>query len=176
MGTKIKNDLNQKYGRGIIWTHWLTALLILVLVLSSLKMAGFESIDRMGIIIMHLIIGSSVFLLTIARSFLFFKTKQPDHLKTGSKFVDKFVVWNHYLFYVLLFVISIMGIVVVISGNYIEGISRWNLENIIPPKEIPMLKYHVLVTLFIVLFAIIHILGVAKHYIFTKENTLKRIF
>ena len=27
---KIKNDLNQKYGWGTIWTHWLTALLIIM--------------------------------------------------------------------------------------------------------------------------------------------------
>ena len=98
------------------------------------------------------------------------------HLKTGSKFVDKLVVGNHYLFYLLLFTISIMGIVVIFTGNYIEGLSSGSIESIIPPKEIPILKYHVLITFFVVLLVVMHVIGVIKHYIFTKENTLKRIF
>ena len=172
---KIKNDLNQKYGWGTIWTHWLTALLILVLVFSSFQVAGFESLERMGTIKTHLLLGGLVFIFTIIRSILLFKTKQPDYIKTGSKFIDKLVVGNHYLFYLLLFTISIMGIMVLFTGNYIEGLSSGNIENIVPQKEIPILKYHVLITFFVVLLAFIHIIGVMKHYIFTKENTLKRI-
>ncbi|RLD65101.1 MAG: hypothetical protein DRI95_09425 [Bacteroidetes bacterium] len=176
MKVKVNNDLNQKFSKGTIWTHWLTALLILVLVLSSLKTAGFESMERMTIITLHLLLGSLVFVFTIIRSILLYKTKQPVHLKTGSKFVDKLVVGNHYLFYLLLFTISIMGIVVIFTGNYIEGLSSGSIESIIPPKEIPILKYHVLITFFVVLLVVMHVIGVIKHYIFTKENTLKRIF
>ncbi len=175
MKKKFKNDLNQKFSRGTIWTHWLTVLLILVLILSSLKIAGFESMERMTIITIHLLLGSSVFFFTIVRSILLFKNKQPEHLKTGSRFIDKLVVWNHYSFYLLLFTISIMGIVVMFTGNYIEGISSGNIENIVSPKEIALLKYHVLITLLVVFLVVIHVIGVIKHYVFTKENTLKRI-
>ncbi len=175
MKVKVNNDLNQKFSKGTIWTHWLTALLILVLILSSLKTAGFESVERMGIITIHLLLGSLVFVFTIIRSFLLIKIEQPEHLKTGSKFIDKIVVGNHYLFYLLLFAISIMGIVAMVTGNYIESISSGSIENIIPQKEIPILKYHVLMTFLVVLLVIMHIIGVIKHYILTKENTLKRI-
>ncbi|OQY02709.1 MAG: hypothetical protein B6I20_06660 [Bacteroidetes bacterium 4572_117] len=175
MKIKIENDLNQKFSKGTIWLHWLTALLILILVLSSFKIAGFGSIERMQMIKMHLLIGSFVFIFTIIRTYLFFNTKQPEHLKTGSKFIDKLAIWNHYLLYILLFVISIMGIVVIFTGNYIEGISSGSIDNIIPQKEISILKYHVLITFLAVLLVIMHVIGVIKHYIFTKENTLKRI-
>ena len=95
MKIKVNNDLNQKFSKGTFWTHWLTALLIFVLILSSLQIGGFESVERMGIIKIHLLLGSFVFVFTIIRSFLLFKIKQPEHLKTGSKFVDELVVWNH---------------------------------------------------------------------------------
>ena len=175
MNNKVKNDLSQKFSKGTILIHWITALLVLILVLSVLDVSGFATIHRMKMIKIHLIIGSLVFIFTIIRTVLLFKTKQPLHLKTGSKFIDKLAVWNHYLLYALLLVISIMGIVILISGNYFEGISSGNLDKIVEQKEIPMLKYHVLITLFVILLVIMHVFGVIKHFIFTKENTLKRI-
>lgn len=168
----IKNDLTQKFNRGTIWTHWITALLIIILVLSSLKVAGFELIGESIIVKMHLFIGSTVFILTITRTFLLFKAKQPDHLKTGSKFIDKLAVLNHYMFYVLLFAISLTGIVVILNGHYLEFLKSGNINDIIKAS---MLKYHVLMALLVVLLLIMHVIGVIKHYIFTKENTLKRI-
>ena len=173
MKTKVNNDLNQKFSRGTIWTHWLTALLIIVLVLSSLKIAGFESVEKSILVRMHLFIGSFVFILTIIRSFLLFRTKQPDNLKTGSRFVDKLAIWNHYAFYIFLFVISITGIVILFNGHYLDFLKSGNINSIIKTS---ILKYHVLMAFFVVLLLIIHIIGVLKHYVFTKENTLKRIF
>ena len=173
MKTKVNNDLNQKFSRGTIWIHWLTALLIIILVLAGLKVAGFESVEKSTLVKMHLFIGSFVFVLTIIRSYLLFKTKQPDHLKTGSRFIDKLAIWNHYAFYIFLFVISITGIVIIINGHYPEFLNSGNINDI---TKTSTLKYHVLMAFFVVLLLIIHVIGVIKHYLFTKENTLKRIF
>ncbi|MCK5170319.1 MAG: cytochrome b/b6 domain-containing protein [Bacteroidales bacterium] len=168
----IKNDLTQKFGRGTIWVHWITALLILILVLSSLKIGGFEFVEKSTMTKIHILLGSLVFILTIIRSFLLFKSIQPDSLKTGSKFVDKLAIWNHYLFYVLLFTISISEIVIMFTGYYLEFLSSGNIDDIVKTSS---LKYHVLMAFFVILLLIMHAVGVVKHYIFTKENTLKRI-
>lgn len=168
----IKNDLTQKFGRGIIWVHWLTVLLILIIVLSSLKIGGFEFVEKSTMTKIHILFGSLVFIFTITRSFLLFKSKQPDSLKTGSKFVDKLAVWNHYLFYVLLFAISATGIVIMFTGHYLEFLSSGNIDDIVKTSS---LKYHVLMAFLVILLLIMHVIGVVKHYIFTKENTLKRI-
>jgi len=175
MKADINNNLDQKFSQPMIWIHWITALLITILVLSSLKVGGFDSIERGSVIKLHLILGSLVFVLTVIRSFYLFREKQPDNLKTGSKFMDRLIEWNHIFFYFLLFAISVMGFVVVIDGHYIQGLLN-GMESISPQHEISMLKYHVLATLFIVLLALMHVMGVIKHLVFTRENTLKRIF
>ena len=169
----IKNDLTQKFSKGTIWVHWLTAFLILIIVFSSLKIGGFEFVEKSTMTKIHILLGSLVFIFTIIRSFLLFKSKQPDSLKTGSKFVDKLAIWNHYIFYVLLFTISITGIVILFTGHYLEFLSSGNIDDITKTSS---LKYHVLMAFVVILLLIMHVIGVVKHYIFTKENTLKRIF
>ncbi|MEN8139251.1 MAG: cytochrome b/b6 domain-containing protein [Bacteroidota bacterium] len=175
MKAEINNDLTKKFHKGTIWMHWLTAIFIGILVLSSLKIAGFEALERSLMIKLHLFFGSFIFIFTIVRTYLFFKKEQPENIKTGSKFVDKLVVWNHNLFYLFLVGISIMGIIVVVDGQYIDGLIN-GIDRITPQKEISMLKYHVLATFLMILLAIVHVFGVVKHYAFTRENTLKRIF
>lgn len=172
MKAKVKNDLSQKFSKGTIWTHWISALLIIILILASLKIAGFEKFTRHTIVKIHLFIGSAVILFTILRTIFFFKDKQPEHLRTGSKFVDKLAVWNHYSFYILLFALSISGIMIIVNGHYIDFAKSGNIELI---TKTSALKYHVLFALLVVLMLLLHLLGVIKHYIFTKENTLKRI-
>ncbi len=172
---KVKNDLNQRFNKGIIWTHWLTALLIFALIALSLNTVGEQYLGKETIFKIHLFLGSFVFIFTIIRSYILLKAKQPDSLKTGSWFVDKLVVWNHYLFYLLLFAVSITGIAIMLTGNNIEAFISGNIDKIASPEDMPLLKYHVLIIAFLLLLLIIHIIGVIKHYIFTKENTLKRI-
>ena len=175
MKPKIKNDLTQKFSRGTILTHWLSAILLFLLITLSLGTVGEKYFEALTIIKIHLVLGSIVFLFTILRSYLLLTTKQPDSLKTGSRFIDKLAEWNHYLFYILLLAISITGIIVVFNGNYFEAFNYGSIEKIVSPKQIPLLKYHVLLIAFLILLFIMHVFGVIKHYIFNKENTLKRI-
>ena len=70
----------------------------------------------------HIILGLAILVLTIIRSFLFFRSSRPEDLKTGSKFNDKLAVWIHNSFYLLLFAIAISGIVTMILGGYTEAL------------------------------------------------------
>ena len=69
----------------------------------------------------------------------------------------------------LLFALSITGIVIILNGHYPEFLNSGNINDI---TKTSTLKYHVLMALFLVLLLIIHVIGVLKHYVFTKENTL----
>ena len=73
MKDKIQNDLSQKFSKGTIAIHWLTAFLILALFPLGKYMAGLEPSEKMGLIKIHIILGIIVFILTIIRSWLFFK-------------------------------------------------------------------------------------------------------
>lgn len=176
MGTSIKNDLSKKFSKGTIFVHWLTALLILTLFPLGKYMEGLEPMEKMGLLKVHAGLGILVLLLTIYRTYLFFKKERPADLKTGSKFNDKLAVWIHNIFYFLLFGIAISGIVVMVLGGYGDAISSGDASLIKPHGEIPPLKGHGIMALIMMVLLVLHVVGAVKHYILTKENTLKRIF
>ena len=173
---KVQNDLSKKFSRGAIWMHWLTTILILALFPLGKYMEGLEATDKMGLIKAHAIMGFIVLFFTIYRTYLFFKAPRPGHLDTGSKFNDKFLVFIHKSFYWLLFFITISGIAVMITGGYGDALSNANPELIKPREDILPLKGHGLISIIMMVFIFLHVVGTIKHYVLTKENTLKRIF
>lgn len=176
MKETIQNNLTQKFNKGTIAIHWLTAILILILFPLGKYMEGLEPLEKMGMIKIHAILGILVLILTIIRSWLFFKKKRPADLKTGSKFNDKLVIWIHNLFYFVLFAIAFSGIATMILGGYGEAIQLNNFELIKERADIAPLKPHGIMALIMMLLLVMHIVGVIKHFVLTKENTLKRIF
>ena len=156
--------------------HWVTTLLILALFPLGKYMAGLESTEKMGLIKIHAALGTIVFVLTIIRSWLFFKKPRPTDLKTGSKLNDKLAVWVHNLFYYLLLGIAVSGIASMVLGGYGDALTNGNPELIVNREEIQPLKGHGLMALVLILLLVMHIIGVIKHYILLKENTLKRIY
>ena len=176
MEKTIQNDLTQKYSKGAIVIHWLTALLILILFPLGKYMEGIVPVEKMGLIKIHALLGIVVLILTVIRSWMFFKASRPADLKTGSKFNDKLAIWIHNAFYFLLLGIPISGIATITLGGYGEAIRSGNPELIIGDSEIPSLIGHRIMVLILMLLFVLHVAGIAKHYILTKENTLKRIF
>ena len=176
MKTTIKNDLTQKFNKGTIWIHWLTAALILTLFPMGKYMSGLDSIDKMSLIKAHAVLGIIVFVLTIIRTYYFFKKERPEDLKTGSTFNDKIAVWIHNIFYFLLFGLGISGLATMILGGYGDALSVGNAELIKVHSEIAPLKGHGLMAMLTMILLVLHVIGFIKHYILKKENTLKRIF
>ena len=170
-----KNDFTKKYSKGTIITHWLTALLILILFPMGKYMEGLELSEKMNLIKIHAILGTAVLILTIFRSYYFFKHERPNDLKTGSKLNDKLAVWIHNAFYFLLFGIAISGIITLILGGYGEAIQNNSIELIKPHDEIQSLKAHSILATIMIILLILHVVGFLKHLIFKKENALKRI-
>ncbi|MDG1778711.1 MAG: cytochrome b/b6 domain-containing protein [Flavobacteriaceae bacterium] len=175
MKKTIQNDLTQKYSKATIATHWLTALLILILFPLGKYMENIETSEKMGLITIHVILGIIVFVLTIVRTRSFFKHERPSNLETGSKFNNKLTVWIHNVFYIILFILSISGLAVMVLGGYAEALQSNTPEFIKNRSEIAPMKVHGITSFIMMVLLVLHILGVLKHYIFTKENTLKRI-
>jgi len=175
MKTKTQKDFPQKYNKGTIAIHWITALLILTLFPLGKYMEGLEPSEKIGLIKIHAILGIVALVLTLFRTWLFFKAPRPADVKTGSVFNDKLAIWIHNIFYFLLFGLTISGMVTMFLGGYGEAIKLDNYKLIKVPTEIPSLKAHgIMAVIMMALFAM-HVIGVVKHYILKKENTLKRM-
>nr|WP_299175081.1 cytochrome b/b6 domain-containing protein [uncultured Allomuricauda sp.] len=172
---KINNDFTKKYSRGTIAVHWLTTILIISLFPLGKYMESLSASDKMGFVKIHAILGIIVLILTLVRSYLFFKSERPDDLKTGSKFNDRLTIWIHNAFYFLLIAISIAGLVAMSVGGYVDALKSGTSELILQRENIAPLKAHGLLANIMVILLVLHVLGVVKHYILTKENTLKRM-
>lgn len=170
-----QNNLNQKYSKRVIAIHWISAILILALFPMGKYMSGLEASEKMTLIKVHAILGIIVFLATIFRSYFFFKDKRPDDLKTGSKLNDKLAIWVHNAFYFLLLAIGITGIATMVLGGYGEALMNNSSELIKNGEEIAPLKGHGILALIMMILLVLHVVGVIKHYVLKKENTLKRI-
>jgi len=173
---EVKNDLTKKFDKGTIWIHWLTAILILALFPMGKYMSGLEPVDKMSFVKIHAILGIIVFVLTLFRTWFFFKKPRPEDLKTGTKFNDKLAVWIHNIFYFLLFGIAISGLATMILGGYGDALKSGNVEVIKDAAEIGSLKPHGALAMIMMVLLLLHVFGAIKHYFLTKENTLKRIF
>jgi cytochrome b561 len=172
----VNNDLSQKFSKGTRIIHWITALLIIILFPLGKYMDEIPIAEKLGLIQIHAILGTVVLLLTLFRIYLFFKAPRPADLKTGSKINDLIAVWNHNALYLFLLGASISGIITLLIGGYRGAIVNNDPTLVKPHSEIFSLEGHEIFVLLIVLFFVLHVLGVIKHYILTKENTLKRIF
>jgi cytochrome b561 len=171
----VQNDLSKKYHKVVILIHWITTALIIVLFLLGKFMVGIEPHEKLALIKIHAISGMFVFALTIIRAILYFKAPRPPQIKTGYKWNDKLIPFVHKLFYILLFVISISGVLTMIFGGYINALNLSDASQIKTSAEIIPLKAHDLIGWSIVVLLFIHVFGIAKHYLLTKENTLKRV-
>lgn len=174
---EVKNDLTQKYSKGVIAIHWITALLILILFPLGKYMAGLESAEKLWLIKIHGLLGILIFILTIVRSVLFFTTKRPKHLSTGSKFNDILAIGIQRTFYVLLLIIGISGIATLILGGYVNATtaSPMSPELILPRSEIIPLKIHNILAVIMIILIVMHIIGVVRFNIKNKVNVIKRI-
>jgi len=158
----IKNDLTQKYGKSTIWIHWVTTIPL------GKYVEELEPVDKLGYLKIHAILGIIVLLLSIYRSYLYFKSPRPPQL-------NKLVIWIHNIFYFLLFLIPLTGIVTMITTGYGDAISAGDINLIKPHEEsLPLESHEILATLMMILL-LLHIIGVVKHKVLYKENTMKRI-
>ena len=174
---KVKNDLTQKYSKATRRIHWLSFIGILVLIPLGLFMEELEyGEQKLNMFQLHAIIGAVVLLLTIFRIFVFFKHPRPPHLKTGSSFNDKLAVWIHYSFYIVLIPIFISGITILIQSGLIEAFKSGDYKLMPEHIDLPATSGHWFFAMLLIFLIVLHIVGVIKHYLLTKENTIKRIF
>ena len=173
---KTQNNLKEKFSQGTIIIHWLTALLILSLFPMGKYMYGLELLEKTTLLKIHAIFGIIVLILTIIRSVFFFTKKRPADLKTGSKLNDKIAIWIHNIFYFLLFGIGFSGLAVMVTGGYVDFLKTGDASLVLNKEDIGPMAAHGLMSFIMMVLLLLHVLGVVKHYFFTKENTLKRIF
>ncbi|CAI8423730.1 MAG: Uncharacterised protein [Cryomorphaceae bacterium] len=161
-----------KYHKHVRVIHALSALLIISLFVVGKVMEKSDNEVVMSLMPFHAIGGYVLLFLTIYRTWLLFKKERPAPVETGKAWNQKLMYVIHRAFYVLMFVAIASGMTVVATGGYPEAFEAGDAALI---TGTPLKPVHGITTLLLIVLLIAHIGGVVRHYLRTKENTLKRI-
>ncbi|KMQ64656.1 hypothetical protein ACM46_10435 [Chryseobacterium angstadtii] len=172
----IYNNLLKKYGKGTIIIHWISFLLILLLIPTGYIMSDLElGPTKLNLLKLHFGIGILVFILTLVRVFFYFHYKRPSKLETGNLLHNRLVFWIENSFYYLLIFLCVSGIATIILGNFGQAIQLSDSSYLPENVDIPSLSAHRVLAIILIILLIGHVGGVIIHYLKNKENTLKRI-
>jgi len=174
---KTLNDLSKKYSLATRITHWLTVLGIFALIPLGLKMHEMDvSAEKLALYKTHNIIGFIILFLTLYRIYLYFKHDRPPHLKTGSKWNDKLVVWNHSAVYIVILLMTFSGLSMNASTELFDVFKSGDVSQFPAFSDVKPALAHYYLYLILAILILMHIVGFLKHWILKKENTFKRMF
>lgn len=177
---RLSHMEQSNYSKRTVWIHWVSALLIFGLIYTGINMEhGAHDLKKFTLYRIHFSLGFSVFLLTIWRVFALFKDTRPNPLYPEKSFHQRFILFVHYGFYVVIVWMCISGI----SSLFLEGIypalvsgNFADLPEINSDGFHPIMLSHHMVAKLVFLLLIFHILGFFVHLIRKNENTLRRIW
>lgn len=116
MALKSTSD---RYGRVAIAIHWLSALLVVGLMISGCRAADMiDAAAKTSLLRVHVVAGIAVLVLTLARlGWWWLADRRPDPAAGQPPFLTRAASVMHGLFYVLLFGMAASGIgMMVLSG------------------------------------------------------------
>lgn len=167
---------NLSYGRFAVSIHWLSALLILVLLGSGFRSdLTLDPAAKISILQVHIPAAILVLVLTIARLVWWWRfDKKPAPLDDTPRWQEAIGQWTHRLLYGLIFVMLVSGIALsVLSGAPDAVFGSAELPNFFdyPPRTAHGVAAKLLVGL-----VALHGGAALFHHFVKRDTTLKRMW
>ena len=173
---RLTNTLTE-YGSISKIFHWLSAAVLLLQIPLGFYLVDLDfSEKRLTIESIHVILGLSIFYLTILR--LIYKLFNPTPSLGNSTFPGQRLIakLNHILLYLSILIITISGALKKLFNGEMLDLFLFNLE-IKDNFELAELFYdiHILSNYTLIALISLHIFAVIIHKLIFKENLLKKI-
>ena len=165
------------YGTVAIVIHWLSALLIVAMIVSGFRASGLEdSVAKTSILQLHIPFGVAVLLLTVGRvAWWLFADKKPASVPMPS-WQDRSSRAVHFLFYVVILGMAASGIGMMVlsgAGPIIFADEASSLPDF--RDYLPRTPHGVGARLMLVLL-VVHAGAALYHHIFKKDGLLSRMW
>ncbi|MGJ8532082.1 MAG: cytochrome b [Alphaproteobacteria bacterium] len=166
----------QSYGRFAVSIHWLSAILILVLLGSGLRSdMTLDPAVKIMILRVHIPVAILVLVLTVVRLVWWWRfDKKPAPLDGTPSWQESIAVWTHRLLYVLLFVMLGSGIgLSILSGapDAVFGNAELPDFSQYPPRIAHGIAAKILAGLIV-----LHAGAALFHHFMKRDVTLKRMW
>lgn len=172
----------KKYNLPMRIMHWLSGGLFIFAMILGFLLANTEILKAnfSTYINLHKSFGISVFVLVILRIIIRIYSEKPT-ISASNKLEEYLSTTVHYGLYLCLILIPLTGYICSSFARYGNGFNFFNLFQIPyifnASKQYSTIFYQAhKITNYIALILVgLHLLGTLKHYIFDKENILKKI-
>lgn len=165
-----------RYSSLAVAIHWFSALLILAQIAIGLKFADMpKGPEKTDIVAWHKTVGVAILLLAILRLAIRLNNPPPPFPADFPKWERAAAVWNHRLFYFLMFALPITGLGLV-AERAVGGMTilRWGLK--FPALSIgPVAEAHELLAWSLIGVLVLHVLAALKQQFFDQTAVADRM-
>ena len=174
MGIKSTNN---NYGTVAVIIHWLSALIIIGLILSGFRASGVEdNLAKAGFLRVHVSLGITVLILTVARiAWWYFADKKPEPAQMPN-WQSRISKLTHVLFYVVILGMAVSGIGMIVLSEAATIIFSHDASNLPNFFDYKPRTPHGIGARFILLLLIFHVGGALYHHFYKKDGLLKRMW
>ena len=169
----------KRYHWGLVTLHWLTALLVIVvLAFGTFILTEIEiEADRLSALRAHMSIGIVILVLMLVRVIFRYKTEKPPPSDIGVRLVNILARLAHTLLYVVVILMAASGIGTALQAGLFDIIFAGNDAPI--PDDLmvfrPRIAHGVLAKLLIAL-VVLHITAALYHQFVRKDGLLGRMW
>ena len=174
---KIFNSLNE-YGLLAKLFHWITFLVLILQIPFGFYLVGLEfSDERIELENVHILIGITIFYITLFR--LMWKFINPNPTSSINIFKGQALVakLNHFLLYLSILMITTSGILKKLymgeTLNFLFFNYGFKKDNFILADA--FYEVHIYANYLLIALVILHILAVIAHHVLFKDKILKKI-
>jgi cytochrome b561 len=177
MKTAQQTTPPKSYHPALVGIHWLTALLIILMLLIgklSLKWMPNDS-SKIFPLAAHMTIGIIILVLTLVRIFVRSTKPKPVPATIGNKFLDWVGVITHYLLYLGALGMGISGLAIAIQSGLFSIVFGGNGSLPIDFYMFSVRPWHGYISSALILIILLHIGAAFIHQFFRKDNLFARM-
>ena len=174
---KILNSQNE-YGLLAKLFHWVTFIVLIAQVPFGFYLVGLEfSDERIELENIHILVGITVFYLTLFRLIWKFLNPRPKEWKSHFKGQALIASANHFLLYLTIFAITVSGILKKLymgeTLNFIFFKYGFEKDNFVLADT--YYQVHIYANYLLLALVTLHILAVIVHHFIFKDKILRKI-
>ena len=172
--------LNSKIQYGLLAKlfHWITFIALIIQVPFGFYLVGLEFSDRrIDLENIHILVGISIFYITLFRLIWKFLNQKPKEWKSRFKGQALIASLNHFLLYSTIFAITVSGILKKLymgeTLNFIFFKYGFEKDNFVLADA--YYQVHIYANYLLLILVTLHILAVIVHHFIFKDKILRKI-
>ena len=172
--------LNSKIQYGLLAKlfHWITFIALIIQVPFGFYLVGLEFSDRrIDLENIHILVGISIFYITLFRLIWKFLNPKPKEWKSHFKGQALIALANHFLLYLTIFAITVSGILKKLymgeKLNFIFFKYGFEKDNFVLADT--YYQVHIYANYLLLALVTLHILAVIVHHFIFKDKILRKI-